>query len=105
VKWLTAQRLKLLTEKLKTMKTSGGTRPELLLYYVPTPLFNNDQLCSFWKEISDQYHFKFMDLTNAYNAFKVEWYPTNLMHYTIYGNELVAQILSHYFIENKVIPF
>lgn len=101
---LTSQRFLLLDQKLKDMKTSGGTHPQLVLFYVPCIMWAP---CaeSFYEDMCSNYHLKFFDLTDGYNALKLSYFPTNVNHYTAYGNELIAVLLQNYLIHNKMIPF
>jgi hypothetical protein len=103
---MTGKRLSLLNEKLGTMKTSSGNCPQLIIYYAPYIVFPNDYCESYWTKVCAQYHLKFLDLTEPFDALKLSYFPAEgSVHYTTCGNELVARLLSHYLVENKYIPF
>ncbi len=102
---LTGQRLDMMNAKLKKIRTSSGKAPQFLLYYVPTDLFPNECCVTFWKALGDYYHLPFVDFSDTYNALKVVYYPANAAHYSLYGNRLIAEILFHYLIQNKYVPF
>jgi len=105
LKEMAGRRLQLLHEKLNSMKTSTGVCPQLVIFYIPFVSYPNDCCTSFWSDVCVRYHLNFLDLTESYNALKISYYPTNVIHYTAYGNELVAVLLNHFLIENKLIPF
>ena len=100
--------LQLLQVKLNSMKTSGGNCPQLVLYTVPGTSIPNDCCASFWSDVCAQFHFKFFDLSESFNALKISYCPTSPAsgnHFTVYGNELIAVLLDHYLIEKKFVPF
>ena len=102
--------LKLFNEKLQTMKTKQGTTPKFLVFFTPTRfLDNNDLVELFWKDVCDQYGISFLDLTPAYNSLKTAFYPNNELccsnHYLVYGNTLIAYLLTHYLVIQKWIPY
>ena len=105
LKEMAGRRLQLLNDKLNAMKTSGGNRPQLALYFAPGGTIPNDCCASFWSGACTRYHLKFFDLSESYNALKPSYSPTYVDHFTTYGNELVAQLLSHYLVKEKLIPF
>ena len=109
---MTGRRLQLLDEKLNSLKVSGVNgeqHPLMIIFYVPWLIFPNDCVDPFWKSVCDQYHLNFLDLTESFNALKTGYYPSNqaccTLHYTAYGNELIATLLKYYLIEDKFIPF
>ncbi len=102
---MAGRRLVLLNDKLGSMRTSSGNRPQFAVYYVPCRDFPNDCLEPFWGDLCSHYHLRFLDLSDAYDALKTSYYPTNVTHFTAYGNALVALILSHYLIDSKLAPF
>ena len=106
LKEMTGKRLWLLNEKLKTMKTSEGTVPQLVVFYVPVCIWPNDYCAAFWGGVCEKYHLKYIDLNEPFGAFKISYYPTSgSMHYSVCGDELIARLLSHYLVEDKDIPF
>lgn len=102
---MTGRRLQLLHDKLNLMKTSRGNCPQLVFFYAPGGALPNDCCASFWNDVCAQYHFKFLDLSEPFNALKTSYAPVYAEHFTAYGNELVAVLLKHYLIEDKFIPF
>jgi hypothetical protein len=102
---MTGRSLALLNDKLNSMKTSDGDRPQLVFFYVPGGAFPNDCLGSFWSSVCFQYHLKFLDLRESFDALKTSYTPVYYDHFTNYGNELVARLLEYYLAENKVVPF
>lgn len=105
LKEMTGRRLQLLHEKLKSMRTSGGNCPQLVLFYAPGGALPNDCCASFWNDVCAQYRLKFLDLSEPFNALKISYCPAYADHFTAYGNELVALLLDHYLTGNKLIPF
>ena len=102
---MAGRRLLLLQGKLNSMRTSGGNCPQLVLFYAPGGALPNDCSASFWNDVCVQYHFKFLDLSESFNALKMSYGPVYVDHFTAYGNELVARLLGHYLVEKKLIPF
>lgn len=97
--------LQLFQEKLNSIKTPEGQIPQLLIYYLPTLPWPNDCIEPFWNEVCTQYHLNFINLMDSFNALKTSYYPAAKGHFTTYGNDLVALLLEHYLIENKIISF
>jgi hypothetical protein len=98
-------------EKLKRLKTSGGTHPEFILCYAPwqdwRPL--NDFNESYWNELCARNSVNFLDLCPGFNVLKPSFYPTEDsfggFHNNIYGHELLAYLLSYYLPQRNWIPF
>jgi hypothetical protein len=102
---MAGRRLRLLNDKLNSMRTLEGNRPQFVVYYLPCRDFPNDCLAPFWSDVCTQNHLKFLDLSEPYDALKLSYFPTNVMHYTAYGNVLVSRILSYSLIKNNLVPF
>ena len=68
-----------------------------------------DETVIFWNELSQRYHFDFLDLSEPYDALRVGYYPDITLccsgHYTAYGDRLIGYLLSHYLVQDKLIPF
>jgi len=98
---MTGQRLVLLSQKLPGIK--------LALLYIPFRPFPNDQASVFWKDLCSANSLPFLDITEPYEALKTSFYPTDQKeggkYYTAYGNEFIARLLTHYLVENSLVPF
>jgi len=98
---MTGQRLALLSQKLPGVK--------LALLYIPFKAFPNDQAGAFWKDLCSGNNLSFLDNTEPYEALKTSFYPTDQKeggkYYTAYGNEFIARLLTHYLVENNLVPF
>jgi hypothetical protein len=101
---MTGRGLQLLQDKLNSMKTSGGNPPQFVLFYVPGGSLPSDCTDSFWNDVCTQYHFKFIDLSESFNALRISYSPTYVDHFTVYGNELISLLLDHYLVEDKLVP-
>jgi hypothetical protein len=98
--------------KLKSMRLSNGAAPKLAFLYIPWRYLNvpEEPYELFWKDLCRENGFAFLDLTQSFNALKTGFYPTEEMccsqHYTASGgHELVALILRHMLVDEKLIPF
>lgn len=101
---LTGRRFQLLSEKFKSIKTSEGSSPHLILFYVPSAYYPNDCYSAFWSQTCARFQVKFLDLSESYNALRISYYPSDVMHITAYGNELIARLLDFYLTDQKLIP-
>jgi hypothetical protein len=100
-----------LSSKLRDLKTNEGVPVKYFACFAPS----GDQgaakvadYVSFWKDICVQDQWPWMDLTDAFNAFQYSYFPTNQScchrHYTAYGNDLMANLLNFYLVQDKWIP-
>ena len=102
------RRIQRMFELIQPMKTQRGNSPDLILFYVP---YRGYPSCAvnFWSDLCAQYHFHFLDLSESYDALKLNYYPAVTRccdgHFTAYGAKLVGYLLSHYLVEDKLIPF
>lgn len=105
---MAGRRLQMLTEKIKDKGSPNGNSPKLVLFFIPFRAWP-DCAVDFWVDLCNQYSFPFLDLSESFNATKISYYPTATLccdgHYTAYGNELIGNLLTHYLIENSLIPF
>jgi hypothetical protein len=106
---LTGRRVQMMGEKIDAMNVSASHFPHVVLFYVPQRNFPSDCVADFWKELSEKSGFPFMDIADGYKSLKIEYYPAATEccdgHYTAYGSKLIGYLLSHYLIEDKLIPF
>lgn len=105
---MAGRRLELLSEKIKSMPTGSGESPKLVLFFVPFRVWP-DWVEPFWKDLSEHFNFPYLDLTEPYDALKISYYPAATEccdgHYTAYGSRLIGYLLSHYLVEDKLVPF
>lgn len=102
---ITGQRLEILNDMLGAIKNSAGNGTPFFIYYVPSRQYPNECCEPFWHDVCAKFHLNFFDLSEPYNSLKISYYPTDTNHYTVNGNELIARLLAHYLVENKLIPF
>ena len=106
---MTGRRLDLLAKKIKAMGDGKNYDPKVVLFHVPFRIWPNDPVVSYWKEVGDTFHLPLLDLSDSYNALKFGYYPTATEccdgHYTYYGSKLIGRLLSHYLVEDHLIPF
>jgi hypothetical protein len=102
---MAGRRLQLFQDKFGSLRTSEGKTPQFIIYYFPFKEFHEPYVESFWRDVCDRYHFRFMDLSTPYDALKDAYYPAAKGHLTAYGNQLIALLLEHDLIENKLVPF
>jgi hypothetical protein len=103
---------KVFQDRLSKVKLSDGSTPKSLICYAPTEDYTGkkyDLYGDFWREMSAKYHLTYLDLEDAFHALEISYYPTsqagNHRHYTAYGNDLTAELLRYYLIEQKWVPF
>jgi sugar lactone lactonase YvrE len=102
--------LKNFTERLKKIDAPVGHPRNFLIFFVPWWDWypSNDVYKNYWLDVCGRNHLNFLDLSPSFYTLEQSFYPTHDAfadsHYNIYGNELIAYLLSHYLPEQKWIP-
>jgi len=103
--------LDLLTQKMNAIRLKNGASPKLILGYFPwdqLPL-SDESYESFWRDMSQRYGVTYLSLTEGFNTLRDAFSPVEqeccAHHYTTYGHLLIAYLLGHAFIDQKLIPF
>ncbi|HVZ80841.1 MAG TPA: hypothetical protein VHE12_08590 [bacterium] len=105
---MAGKRLEMMAQRYSSSPTLLGGSPKTVLFFVPYTPFP-DSAVPFWQAVSDRYGFPFLDLSDGYQALRIGYYPDITQccsgHYTAYGDRLIGYLLSHYLVEDKMIPF
>jgi hypothetical protein len=105
---MTGRRMELLSEKIQGYRSPDGPAPKLVLFHAPFRAWP-DFVADFWRDLSAQYHIPYIDLTEAYDALSISYYPAATRccdgHYTAYGSYLVGYLLSQYLVDDNLVPF
>jgi sugar lactone lactonase YvrE len=102
--------LRLFAEKLRSIKGRYFEYPKIILFFTPAENGFVGIHEKLWNEVAVKSQISFLDLTDGYTALRTSYEPVcdgadPSRHYTAYGNLLLAQLLQHYLIDNKFIPF
>jgi hypothetical protein len=103
--------MRLLNDKLKAVKLSNGSSPKLVISYVPWDNLpgNPEDFENFFKELCQKNNVPIVSIVSEFNVLRTGFYPTQQQccshHFTAYGNQLIAYLLTHALIDQKVIPF
>jgi len=102
--------LKNFTERLKKIDAPQGHPRKFLIFFAPWWDWypSNDIYKNYWKDVCGRNNLNFLDLSPSFYTLEESFYPTHDSfadsHYNLYGNELIAYLLSHYLPEQKWIP-
>jgi hypothetical protein len=103
--------LDLLTQKVNAIRLKNGSTPKIILGYFPwdqLPL-SDESYESFWKDMSQRYGVTYLSITEGFNTLRDAFAPVEqeccAHHYTTYGHLLIAYLLGHALIDQKLIPF
>ncbi len=103
--------VRLLANKLNAIKNKEGKSTQFAIYYMPwdylpEPEENYDL---FWKDLCQKNNVTLISLGDQFTLLQTGFYPayqeTFAHHFTAYGHELIAYLLSRYLIDQKLIPF
>jgi sugar lactone lactonase YvrE len=102
--------LKIFNEKLRGLDAPKDHPRSFLIFYAPWWDYYslNDAYESYWRDVCGKYGLNFLDLSASFYALETSFYPTHDSfadnHYNMYGNALLAYLLSYYLPEQKWIP-
>jgi hypothetical protein len=103
--------LDLLTQKVSSIRLKNGAAPKIILGYFPwdqLPL-SDESYEGFWRDLSQKYNVPYLSISEGFNTLRDAFSPVEqeccAHHYTTYGHLLIAYLLGHAFIDQKLIPF
>jgi hypothetical protein len=103
--------LHLLSNKLSAITLKDGKAPQLSIFYIPWDGLPGaeENYDLFWKNICQKNKVEYISIGPEFDALQTSYYPVNqsdgVLHYTAYGHQLIAYLLSRYLLEQKLIPF
>jgi hypothetical protein len=103
--------MRLLNEKVNAIKLKNGSTPKLVMSYIPweSDSTGTEDAENFYKELCQKTDIHLVSVVKGFNVFQTAFWPTQQQccahHYTAYGNQLIAYLLSEALIEQKLVPF
>jgi hypothetical protein len=104
------QVLKTFVKRLKAIDAPKDHPRNFLIFLAPWwDWYNlNDKYEAYWRDVCERNHLNFLDLDPAFYNLEPSFYPSHDSfadgHYNIYGNQLIAYLLSYYLPEQKWVP-
>lgn len=101
---------KLLSQKLDSMKTSGGKSPRLEFCYFPighqfsaNEYSKSDRI--FFRGLCRNVGIPYFDVCDEFKTLGTTYFPYSLGHYTTDGMYLFSEVMVHKLLKDKKIPF